>query len=412
MTTPEPRRLSSFEFVALVALAMSLVAMSIDSMLPALGVVAEELGVTSDNDRQLVLTTFFLGLTLGQLVYGPLSDATGRKRAMSLGLIVVAVGSMLCMFTRSFTVLLIGRALAGFGAAGPRIVAVAVVRDLYAGRAMARLMSIVMTAFILVPIFAPSLGQVALMFASWRAIFGGLVVVAFVVLAWFGLRQPETLAVERRRPLSPLPIARAMGEALKTRVTVGYATAAGLVFGVMVVYLGTAQQMLAEQYGLGERFPLYFAGMASSLGLASIVNARLVGRFGMRTLSGWALRVSAGLSVVFFGYALLHAGHPPLGALTGYLAVVFFCNGLIFGNFNAIGMEPVGHIAGSAAAVVGALSTLISVAIGTPIGRAYDGTVLPLVAGLAVLMSLAILVVRWADRPGPADHELGMARAA
>ncbi len=400
-------RLSEPEFVALVALSMSLVAMSIDSMLPALGEVARELGVAAPNDRQLVLTTFFVGLTVGQFVYGPISDAIGRRRAMFLGLGVLAAGSLVCMLTRSFTALLVGRALAGFGAAGPRIVSVAVVRDLYSGRAMARLMSIVMTVFIVVPIFAPSVGQAAMELGSWRLIFGGLVGASLIVFAWFGARQRETLRADHRRSLALGPIARSMGEALRTRATLGYAIASGLVFAVMIVYLGTAQQTFAEQYCLGARFPLYFAATASSLGLASLVNARLVERFGMRTLSNLALRTSTTLSIAFLAISLFYAGHPPLALLMAYLLAVFFCNGLIFGNFNALAMEPVGHIAGSAAAIVGALTTLVSIVIGTPIGRAYDGTVFPLVGGLAVLGVLALAVVAWAERRGGAAEELG-----
>lgn len=391
-------RPSERELVALVALSISLVAMSIDSMLPALGAVASDLGAREPNDRQLVLTMFFAGLTGGQLVYGPLSDSLGRKRAMYLGLAVLAAGTLVCFTATSFPMMLAGRLLAGVGAAGPRIVSVAIVRDLYAGRAMARLMSIVMMIFILVPIVAPSIGQGALLLASWRAIFAGLFAMTCVTFAWFALRQPETLPVERRRPLSIGPVARAMAEALRNRVTLGYAIAAGLIFGAMVAFLGTAQQTFAEQYGLGEKFPLYFAALASALGLASFANSRLVMRFGMQALSGWALRVSAGLSVAFLGVVLAFGGHPPLFAFVGYLLVVFFCNGLLFGNFNALSMEPMGHIAGSAAAVIGALTSFVSVVIGTPIGRAYDGTVIPLVAGLSLMTISALGMTAWAER--------------
>ncbi|HTJ84713.1 MAG TPA: multidrug effflux MFS transporter [Polyangiaceae bacterium] len=389
---------STVEFVALIALAISMVAMSIDSMLPALGSIADSLGARGDNDRQLVLTMFFAGLTFGQLVYGPLADALGRKRSMYVGLSVLAAGTAVCATATSFPIMLAGRFVAGLGAAGPRIVSVAIVRDRYAGSAMARIMSIVMAIFILVPIIAPSVGQGTLLVASWRAIFAGLFVMAGVVALWFALRQPETLAVEDRQPLSFGPVARAVAETVSNRVTLGYALAAGLIFGAMVAFLATAQQIFGEQYGLGKQFPLYFAVLASGLGAASLLNARLVMRFGMRAISGYALRTSATASALFFGLALATGGHPPLLAFTGYLLVVFFCNGLMFGNFNALAMEPMGHIAGSAAAVVGSLSSLISVLIGTPIGRAYDGTVTPLVAGLSVLTVTALAVTKWADR--------------
>jgi DHA1 family bicyclomycin/chloramphenicol resistance-like MFS transporter len=405
-----PARPSEREFVALIALSISLVAMSIDSMLPALGAVASDLGARAPNDRQLVLTTFFAGLTAGQLVYGPLSDALGRKRAMYFGLAILALGTLVCLTATSFPMMLAGRLVAGVGAAGPRIVSVAIVRDLHAGRAMARLMSIVMMIFILVPIVAPSIGQAALLVASWRAIFAGLFVMTCVTFGWFALRQPETLALERRRPLAIGTVARAMGEALRHRVTLGYAIAAGLIFGAMVAFLATAQQIFAEQYGLGERFPLYFAALASALGVASFANSRLVVRFGMQTLSGYALRTSAAASAAFLAFSIFAGGHPPLAAFMGFLLVVFFCNGLMFGNFNALSMEPMGHIAGSAAAVIGALTSLVSVVIGTPIGRAYDGTVIPLVAGLALLTLSALGVTAWAER-GRKSTDQGPAQA-
>jgi DHA1 family bicyclomycin/chloramphenicol resistance-like MFS transporter len=186
------------------------------------------------------------------------------------------------------------------------------------------------------------------------------------------------------------PIARAMGEALRHRQTLGYTVAAGLIFGALIAYLGTAQQIFGEQYGLGAAFPFYFAALAAALGAASMLNARLVMRFGMLALSGWALRVSVTISAVFLVFAMSAGGHPPLWSFMGYMLAVFFCNGLLFGNFNALAMEPMGHIAGSAAAVIGSGASLVSLVIGTPIGRAYDGTVIPLVGGLFVLTAMAL----------------------
>ncbi len=371
---------------------MSLVALAIDSMLPALGTIANDLGARAPNDRQLVLTLFFGGLTAGQLVYGPLADAVGRKRAMVLGLSVLALGSLVCFFATSFPMVLAGRVVQGLGAAGPRIVALAVIRDLYAGREMARIMSFVTAVFILVPIVAPSMGQGVLLLGSWRAIFAVLGSASAIVLVWFLLRQEETLSPGRRTPLSARGVARVLLEILKTRQTIRYTVAAGLVFAALIAYLATAQQIFGEIYQLGTAFPLYFAALAASLGVASIVNGRLVIRFGMHALSGGALRVSVAVSAAFLGIALATGGHPPLWAFMSYMLVVFFCNGLLFGNFNALAMEPLGHVAGSAASVVGSLTSLVSTAIGTPIGRAYDGTVVPLVAGL-FLMTLAALIV-------------------
>lgn len=388
----------SLEFIALTAMSISLVAMSIDSMLPALGVIASDLGAGGPNDRQLVLTTFFGGLTFGQVLYGPLSDALGRKRAMFLGVGILVTGTLMCMFAQSFALMLAGRFVAGLGASGPRIVSVAIVRDLYEGRAMARVMSFVMMVFILVPVLAPWLGQLLLSLGTWRTIFAALAALSAIVTAWFAARQPETLAPERRRPLSIGPIARAIAEAARNRFTLGYTLAAGLVFGAMVAFLATVQQIFGEQYGLGDKFPLYFAILASALGVSSFANARLVTRFGMRAISSVALRVSFGASLVGLVACFASAGHPPLALFMAYMLIVFFCNGLMFSNFNALAMEPMGHIAGSAAAVIGSLTSLVSVLIGTPIGRAYDGTVTPVIGGLTVLTFLSLATMTWIER--------------
>jgi DHA1 family bicyclomycin/chloramphenicol resistance-like MFS transporter len=399
------RRISNAEFIALVAFSMSLVAMSIDSMLPALGTVADDLGARDPNDRQLVLTTFFGGITVGQIFYGPLADALGRKRAMYAGLAISATGTLLCVFATSFWMVLLGRLVAGIGTAGTRIVPLAIVRDMYEGRAMARVMSMAMTIFILVPIVAPGIGQAVLLVSSWRAIFAGLFVMTLAIGVWFALRQPETLAYERRRPLSVKPVASAFFEVVKNPQTLTYTLAAGLIFGALIAYLATAQQIFGEQYGLGEQFPFYFAALAASIGVASIVNARLVQRFGMLTLSNLALRAEVVMSAVFFVVALATAGHPPLWSFMAYMLAMFFCNGLLFGNFNALAMEPMGHIAGSAASVIGSLTSLVSVAIGTPAGRAYDGTVTPLVAGLFGMTFLALAVTMvFTRRAKPLDN--------
>jgi DHA1 family bicyclomycin/chloramphenicol resistance-like MFS transporter len=389
---------SSAEFIALVALTFSLIAMSIDSMLPALGSIAADLAAPSPNDRQLVLTAFFGGLTIGQLVYGPISDSTGRKPAMFAGIGLFIVGGLVCGLTTDFTTMLLGRVVQGFGAAGPRIVAVAMVRDLHAGRAMARIMSFVMAVFILVPILAPSIGQLVLLIANWRFIFFGLVAVAVIDFLWLASRQPETLAPENRARLSIGNILRSAREAVTHRITLAYTLATGCVFGAFISYLGMSQQIFQEQYGTGKLFGVYFGILAAGIGLASIVNAKLVMQFGMRNLSKWALRSACGLSLAFLTVAWLLGGHPPLWAFVAFMTVLFFFNGLLFGNYNALAMEPMGHIAGVAAAVVGSLSSLVAVSAGTPIGQLYDGTVLPLVAGFVLTEIAALIITEWAER--------------
>jgi len=331
------------------------------------------------------------------MVYGPLSDSIGRKPAIHAGLLLFIIGCLMSILATNFTVMLAGRVLQGLGAAGPRSVIVALVRDRYEGRAMARIMSLVMAVFIMVPALAPGIGQIILMVAHWRAIFGFLLAVAAISLVWFALRQPETLAPERRVKFSPSRIVQAVRETCGSRVAFGYTVTSGLIFGAFVGYLNSAQQIFQIKYGLGALFPLYFAVLALSIGGASLLNGRLVMRHGMRRLSAWALGLLTGLSLAFLVPATLAAGVPPLWALMTYLVGAFFCIGMLFANFSALAMEPLGHIAGVGAAVVGSLTTVISMILGTIIGQAYDGTVLPLIAGFALLGLAAIAVMRWAE---------------
>jgi len=386
------------EFVSLMALMTSLVALSIDAMLPALAEIGRDLGTTDPNDPQLVVSMLFLGLALGQFVYGPMSDNIGRKTPIYAGLAIYLAGSVLCVVSGSFTVMLAGRFLQGLGVAGPRIVTVALVRDQYEGRAMARIMSLIMAVFIIVPALAPALGQGILAFAHWRAIFGLLLALALIALVWFTVRQPETLPPDRRLPWSARRLATALFEVFRTRTAVGYAAAAGVIFGGFVGYLASAPQIFQQQYGMGTLFPLFFGGLALAIGAASLLNARLVMRFGMHLLSRRAQQTQCAVSVLFAVYAWAAPGGLPLWALLVWGGIAFFCQGLLFGNFNAIAMEPLGHIAGIGAAVVGSLTSFISLALGTAIGQAYDGTVVPLVGGFAVLGLLSLTTIWWTDR--------------
>ncbi|MFZ4656810.1 MAG: multidrug effflux MFS transporter [Caldilineaceae bacterium] len=385
------------EFVALMACMTAMVALSIDAMLPALATIAQDLGAQRANDSQLIVSLIFLGLSIGQIFYGPLSDSTGRKPAIYLGISIYLIGSLLAFLAWNFQVMLIGRFLQGVGAAGPRSVAMALVRDQYAGRAMARVMSFVMTVFILVPIVAPMLGQGILLVAHWRAIFGLYLVLALLIGGWFTLRQPETLTSERRTPFQIGRILGAFREVFVNRIALGYTVMAGLVSGGFVGYLNSAPQIFQQQYGLGAQFPFYFATLALALGGASYVNAQLVMRFGMRTLSRWSLITLGGLSLLFLLPDWYFAGQPPLWSLMAYLLLGFFAVGILFGNLNARAMEPLGHIAGVGAAVVGSFSTFLSTFIGGAIGQSYNGTVLPLVGGFALLSLLSLLVMVWAE---------------
>ena len=396
--TAKDSALSFGEFVALMALMIALVALSIDAMLPALPDIGTELGAQRDNDRQLIISLLFLGMALGQLFYGPLSDSVGRKPAIYAGLALFIVGCGLAIFAQSFTMMLVARLTQGLGVAGPRSVSVALIRDQYAGRAMARVMSFVMAVFILVPVIAPALGQGIILVAHWRMIFVLYLVLAIFMLSWFGLRQPETLPASQRVRFSPSRIAGIIREICTTRAAFGYTIMAGLVSGAFLGFLSSAQQIFQEQYGLGTQFPLYFALLAAASGLASFVNAQLVMRFGMRPLSRWALIAMAGLALIFFGFATTQGGNPALWLTVGYFMLTFFTVGILFGNLNALAMEPLGHIAGIGAAIVGSLSTLLSVPLGTLIGQGYNGTILPLVGGFAVMSLLSLLMMWWTEQ--------------
>ena len=385
------------EFVVIISLMTSLAALAIDAMLPSLPQIGSDLNVQNVNDRQLVVSVLFLGMAIGQLFFGPLSDNTGRKPAIYAGYALFISGALLSVLAVNFTMMLLGRLIQGVGISAPRAVTVALVRDRYAGRAMARVMSFVMTVFIFVPMLAPSFGQALLLFSGWHAIFLSFMLIAIVTLVWFALRMPETLAQENRSSFSLQQIISTIRAIFKIRVAIGYTITAGLILGVFLGYLNSTQQIFQEQYDLGASFPLYFAVISLSLGMASLTNTRAVMRFGMRFLVSRSLFFIFGLAILALGIALFAAGHPPLLILVPYLMLTFFGIGILFGNLNALAMEPLGHLAGIGAAVVGSLSTLISMVLGTMIGRSYNGTILPLVASIAILSGISIFVVRWTE---------------
>ena len=381
----------------MMALMQSLVALSIDAMLPALTEIGRDLGAQKVNDSQLIVSVLFLGLAFGQGIYGPLSDSVGRKPAVYLGFLLFLCGCLFSLFSTDFTVMLAGRFLQGLGLAAPRCVVVAIVRDQYEGPAMARVMSFVMTIFIFVPAIAPTLGQGILLIAHWRVIFAALLGCGVLTLIWFALRLPETLAADRRIPFSLSRIKDAIHEVCSHRVSLGYTISLGLISSAFLGYLSSAQQIFQKQYALGTLFPLYFAILALSIGCASFANGRLVMRFGMQSLSRWSKRISTVISLSFFFYVLSVGGLPPLWALMIYMMAILFCFGIMYGNLNAMAMEPLGHIAGVGSAVMGALSTLISVPCGILIGHSYNGTVIPVVSGFTLSGVLIVVVMHWVE---------------
>jgi DHA1 family bicyclomycin/chloramphenicol resistance-like MFS transporter len=390
------------ESIALMALMISLVALAIDTMLPALYQIGDTFGVTDPNDNQLVITSLFLGMGIAQLFYGPLSDSIGRKPCIYMGIAVFIAGCLLSLFATTFDQMIAGRVLQGLGVAAPRIVTVALIRDQYEGRKMAQVMSLVMTLFILMPVIAPALGQAILLFAHWRAIFAAILVTAIVAAVWCGLRQPETLPPERRVDFSFPVVLAALRAVCLSRIALGYTLVNGIVSGIFVAFLSSSQQLLQIQYELGARFPLYFAVIALSIGAASFVNARLVLRHGMVILSSWALTLFF-VSSLLFTIIVMWFGDPPLWFFISFLLFNFFCIGILFGNLSALAMQPLGRIAGAGAAVTGSLSTFIALPIAMLVGDAYDGTVLPLALGFAVFSLLGLSVFFWTSRGADTD---------
>ena len=386
------------EFVPLMAFMVSIVALAIDAMLPVLPAIGADFGVKSENDQQLVITALFLGFGIGQMIYGPLSDTIGRKPTIYTGYTIFILGCLLSIFSSSYEMMLAGRVMQGLGAGGPRIVCVALVRDQYEGREMARIMSFVMGIFILVPAIAPAIGQAIVMFVNWRAIFVLFLVLALMTWTWFAIRQPETLPREHRVPFSFTVIWAGIRETCGIRVAFGYTLVAGMIFGALVGYLSSAQQMFAVVYGVVDMFPAYFAVLALGIGVTSVVNAQLVVKLGMRRLSSASLVILTASSSAFFIYAASVGGAPALWLNMIFFTIAFMSFGLLFGNLNALAMEPLGHIAGIGAAVIGSLSTLISVPLGTVVGQMFDGTVLPLVGSFALFGAIAIALSHWTER--------------
>ena len=392
------RTLSRGEFCALTAYMMSLVALAIDVMLPVLDEIGVELGTTTANQPQLIIGFLFAGLMVGQVIYGPASDTIGRKPAIFSGLAIFVVGCLISAMAQSFETMLVGRFIQGLGVAGPRIVSIAIVRDLYAGRAMARITSIIMAFFILVPAIAPFLGQTIISVADWPMIFYVMIGLAGGIAIWYGIRQPESLPKEARRKFSSRKLWEGAKEVFMTRISLWYTVAAGFIYGAFLSYLFTSPQIFEDQFGIVDHFPRYFGALALVLGAAGFVNSKLVMTLGMRKLCRWALIVQAVASGTALLIAVFGAGSVSLPVFLVWAFFAFFTMGLLFGNFNAIAMEPLGHIAGIGSAFVSFISTGISLVIGQSLGWIYDGTVYGLLAGFFALAIISIVVMRLADR--------------
>ena len=383
-----------FRFIALMALMMSMVALGIDVMLPALQSIGDAIHVTNPNDNQLIISSMFLGLSFGQLFFGPISDTIGRRRSIYAGFLLFAIGCLLSIWAQDLAVMLVGRVLQGLGLSAYRVVCVAIIRDQFAGNQMAQVVSFIMTVFILVPTVAPLIGQQILKYGSWQSIFYFLFFAGVIMIIWFMFQQKETLAIEDRIPLTFKNVRRALIKIFSTPLSYGYTIITGLFSGAFLGFLNTSQQVFEFQYELGNLFPYYFAAVALTMGAASIVNGFLVKRFDMHLIAWISIIVVVAISGFAAIINLLYLPDPTLNQYLSFLLPNIFFTGLLFGNLNSIAMNPLGKIAGIGAAVIGSLSTFMMVFIGAFIGRFYNGNTTPIIMGFAAC-ALISLFIAW-----------------
>ena len=381
------------EFVLVIASIMALNPFAMDMMLPALPNIAATFHITVANRPQAVLSAFLIGFGVGQFIMGPLSDRFGRRPVLIDGMALYCIASVLAVTASSFEMLLLARVLQGIGTSATRVIATSIVRDCYAGRRMASVMSLAMMVFIAVPVIAPSIGQAVMLLTQWRGIFIVLMLYGVLALIWSALRMPETLAVSERKSLAIRDVLGAFRQTVTNRQTLGYALAAGGVQGSLFAYVFSSQQIFTEIYGLGRYFPLAFAAIAVGIAIAGFLNARFVGRIGMRVISHGALVGFVTVAGILLLAAKLHM--LPLALFMALSALMMFGFGLMIANFTSLAMEPQGHIAGTASSLYGSITTLLGIGIGTTIGQDYDGTLVPFATGffLCTLASLAVVLV-------------------
>ncbi len=391
------------EFIALIAACMAMTALGVDTVLPAFDDVRTTFGLAPDSTSvSWIITAYFLGLAFGQLFYGPLSDRFGRKPLLYVGIALYAVGAIGAALAPSLAVLVACRVLWGFGAAGPRSLAVAMVRDRFVGDDMARTMSFAMAIFVLVPIVAPALGSAVLQVAAWRAIFWLTVVVAALLVLWT-FRLPETLPPERRRAGGVRELGRAARVVVASRPTVAYGLAATCLFGSLAAYLGGSEVIIDEVFDRKAQFPLIFGALAATMGVATLVNARLVVGLGLRTL---LRRASLALVAVAGGFAVVSVvtdGKPPFWAFCLGMAMLLPLLTTLMPNCNTAAMTPIGAVAGMGAALLGVVSTAGGALLGSVVDGRFDGSVRPLAFGILAFAVIAAVLVHLADAPLPAS---------
>ena len=388
----EQKNTSQLEFIALMAALMSVTALAIDALLPALDIIAFDLGILLQADNQLLVTMIFIGLGLGPLLFGPLSDAIGRKPSVYIGFSVFLLASVVCIQATSLELMILGRILQGIGLSAPRTICIAIIRDLYHGDYMARIMSFVTILFLLIPIVAPAMGKYILDNGNWKGIFYVQGAIGILVTIWFWIRQKETLVQTKRIPFKFNRIIQGAKQTLSHTRSIGFTLISGLIVGSFLVYLSASQHIFQQQYGLKEEFPYIFAGIAIAIGIAILLNGSFVVKYGMEklvtlSLLGYFL-VSILYIIIFFNTPTPHIVY-----LLIFFALQFFFIGFLFGNIRALAMEPVGHIAGIAAAITGFISTMMAVPISTLIGRFVTASTLPLFIGFACCSGISLLIL-------------------
>jgi DHA1 family bicyclomycin/chloramphenicol resistance-like MFS transporter len=385
-----------WELVIMVASLMALNALAIDIMLPALSNISEHYSLIRDNDQQLVIFAYIAGFGAPQLVFGPISDRFGRKGLLAICLIGYAIAGLACIMTTSFMTLLIMRFIQGIFASGVRVIAVSIVRDLLSGREMARLMSLVMTVFMVVPILAPTIGAGVMLVAPWQWTFGLLSFAAMVNLVWIQLRLPETLGPEHRQPLNLKQTGKAYWQVVSTRITLGYMCASGVIFGALFAFVAASEQIFTDVFQQHDTFVLWFAGVAAALAAANFTNSRIVEKYGMRRISHTVLILFIILALI--NVITLYTVGEKLWLFYPLFCLSFGCFGMLGANFTALAMEPQGKIAGTASAAYGFASTTFASAIGYLVAGQFDGTVIPFMWGFVGLGAASLTIVFIAER--------------
>jgi DHA1 family bicyclomycin/chloramphenicol resistance-like MFS transporter len=395
-TTARPFAMGEREFVALMAALQALQALAIDVMLPAIGVIARDLGAIDPNQRQLIVGVFLICSGIGSLFPGALADRFGRRPVLFTCLGGYVLFSAAAALVTGFTVLLVLRGLAGFLASGMLVTSAAVIRDRYSGDRMARTQSLVGVVFMVVPMAAPSLGQAVLAFAGWRWIFGIMAVIGAAVSLWTFVRLPETLHPEFRQPIRIGVIAGNMKVALTNRSAMGYIFGMALIQGALFGYINCSQQLVAEHFGAGELFPLIFGGMAVMMALANLTNSRIVERFGARRVSHSAVLCYIVLAALQL--ALAWSAHETIWQFVPVMTLNLCLMGFIGANFQSIALQPFARIAGAAASLQAFVRLAVGATLGALIGQAYDGTAFPLAIALLAAGCAALLLVLFSER--------------